>query len=66
VIVIAKHDDCNVVCNNGYEMEKTTKFCAAHINKREVVENELKEILYCDRDVNYVHSYKNIALFLEK
>ena len=72
MIVIAKHDDCNVICNNGYEMENTikvwyvylTKCCAARINKREIVENELKEIFYCDRDVKYVHSYKNIAGFI--
>lgn len=72
MIATAKHDDCNAVCNNGYELVKITevwyiyltKFRAARINKREVVENELKEILYGDRDVKYAYSYKNIAFFL--
>jgi len=72
VIAITKHDDCNAICNNGYEMEKTTevwyiyliKFRAARINKREVVENEVEAILYGDRDVKYVHSYKNFAFFI--
>jgi hypothetical protein len=70
VIAIAKQDDCNAICNNGYELEKTTevwyvywtKFGAARINKRKVVANELKAILYGDRDVKYVHSYKKYCI----
>lgn len=41
-----------------------TKFRAARINKREVVENELKETLCYDGDVKHVHHSNNPAFFL--